>query len=300
MIGWIYVEIRQLRYFQMVAHTGKIGAAARQLGITQPALTAALKKLEDDVGATLLVRDHRGAHLTASGRELAQVATETLRVLEEAKQRIVDVEREPAGKVVIGAPAALAGYLLPSFIASFTAAHPRVTLVIAAQPSKQVEAGVLDRNVDIGLATHPLSHPDLVLVELFRDQVELMVRRDEAATGWTEASERLARGPIVYTPHVPQAREILDLLAARGLVPGRRVEVTDLGVVKELALAGTGVAILPRRVAAHRTDGALVPLHDGLPAIPDMIRLCYRVDLHRRRAANLVKTALVDHGRAVA
>ena len=85
----------------MVAHTGGIGAAARQLGITQPALTAALRKLEADVGATLFVRDHRGAHLTASGRELAVVATETLRALEDAKQRIVDVEREPAGKVVI-------------------------------------------------------------------------------------------------------------------------------------------------------------------------------------------------------
>jgi DNA-binding transcriptional LysR family regulator len=284
----------------MVAHTGRIGAAARQLGITQPALTAALRKLEADVGATLLVRDHRGAHLTASGRELATVATETLRALEEAKQRIVDVEKEPAGKVVIAAPAALAQYALPAFVAQFTAAHPRIALVLAALPSKQVEAGVIARDHDIGLATHPLSHPDLVLVELFRDHVELVVRRGEVAASWAAASERLARGPLIYAPHVPQSREILELLAARGLVPGRRVEVTDLGVVKELALAGVGIAILPRRVAAHRTDGALVALHDGLPGIPDMIRLCYRVDLHRRRAANLVKTALVEHGRSLA
>lgn len=294
------MEIRQLRYFQMVAHTGKIGAAARQLGITQPALTAALRKLEHDVGATLLVRDHRGAHLTASGRELATVATETLRALEDAKQRIVDVEKEPAGKVVIAAPAALAQYALPAFVAQFTTAHPRIALVLAALPSKQVEAGVIARDHDLGLATHPLSHPDLVLVELFRDHVELVVRRDDVAPSWAAASERLARGPIVYAPHVPQSREILDLLAARGLVPARRVEATDLGVVKELALAGVGIAILPRRVAAHRTDGALAALHDGLPGIPDMIRLCYRVDLHRRRAANLVKTALVDHGRSLA
>jgi DNA-binding transcriptional LysR family regulator len=294
------VEIRQLRYFQMVAHTGRIGAAARQLGITQPALTAALRKLEADVGATLFVRDHRGAHLTASGRELAVVATETLRALEDAKQRIVDVEREPAGKVVIAAPAALALYALPAFVARFTAAHPRIALVLAAQPSKQVEANVIARDADLGLATHPLSHPDLVLVELFRDHVELVVRADDVAPSWAAASDRLAKGPIIFAPHVPQSREILDLLAARGLVPARRVEATDLGVVKELALAGVGIAILPRRVAAHRTLGALAALHDGLPGIPDMIRLCYRVDLHRRRAANLVKTALVDHGRTLA
>jgi DNA-binding transcriptional LysR family regulator len=284
----------------MVAHTGRIGAAARQLGITQPALTAALKKLEDEVGATLLVRDHRGAHLTASGRELAAVATETLRALEDAKQRIVDVEKEPAGKVVIAAPAALASYLLPELVATFGAAHPRIALVIAAQPSKQCETSVIERHADLGLTTHPPAHPDLVLVELFRDHVELVVRAADVATSWAQASERLVKGPVIYAPHVPQAREILDLLAARGLVPGRRVEATDLGVVKELALAGAGIAILPRRVAAHRSAGALAALHDGLPGIPDLIRLCYRVDLHRRRAANLVKTALVDHGRTLA
>ena len=284
----------------MVVHTGRIGAAARQLGITQPALTAALKKLEDDVGATLLVRDHRGAHLTASGRELAQVATETLRLLEAARQRIVDVEREPAGRVVIGSPPALAAYVLPEFVARMAATHPRIQLAIAAVPSRAVEAGVLDRAHDVGLATHPLSHPDLVLVDLFRDRVELVVRDTDGAPSWSAASDRLARGPLIYAPHVPQSREILDLLAARGLVAERKVEVGDIGLVKELALAGVGVAILPRRVAEHRTPGALRPLHDGLPVIPDMIRLIYRADLHRRRAANLVKTALVEHGRALA
>ena len=294
------MDLRQLRYFQMVAHTGRIGEAARQLGITQPALTAALRKLEDDVGATLLVRDHRGAHLTASGRELAGVATEMLHTIEAARQRIVDVEREPAGKVVIASPPALAGYLLPDFVARTSAAHPRIDLALVALASRQVEAGVIAREHDIGLCTHRLTHPDLVVLDLFRDHVELVVRADAAATSWAEASARLARGPLIYAPHVPQSREVIDLLAARGLVPERRVEAGDLGVVKELALAGVGVAILPRRVAAHRTAGALRALHDGLPGIPDMIRLIYRVDLHRRRAANLVKTALVEHGRALA
>jgi DNA-binding transcriptional LysR family regulator len=294
------VEIRQLRYFQMVAHTGGIGSAARQLGITQPALTAALRKLEADVGATLLLRDHRGAHLTASGRELVAVATETLRALDEAKQRIVDVEREPAGRISIAAPAALAQYLLPEFIAKFTAANPRIELAIATSSSSQVEAGVIDRGHDLGLVTHPPTHPDLVAVDLFRDHVELVVRTDEVAASWAAASDRIARGPLVLAPHVPQAREIVELLERRGIVPARRVEVGDLGVVKELALAGAGVVILPRRVANHRTDGALRALHDGLPGVPDVIRLIYRVDLHRRRTANLVRTSLVEHGRAIA
>lgn len=284
----------------MVAHAGGIGAAARQLGITQPALTAALRKLEADIGATLFVRDHRGAHLTASGRELLGIATETLRTLEEARRRIVDVEREPAGRVTIAAPGALAQYLLPELIARLVAAHPRVTLAVAAAPSREVEAGVIARDHDLGLVTHPPAHPDLVAVDLFRDHVELVVRAGEAAATWAAASERIARGPLVLAPYVPQAREIVELLERRGLAPERRLEVGDLGVVKELALSGAGVAILPRRVAAHRTGGALVALHDGMPGVPDVIRLVSRVDLHRRRAATLVRAALVEHGRAIA
>jgi DNA-binding transcriptional LysR family regulator len=294
------VDLKQLRYFQAVTHLGRIGAAARQLGITQPALTAALHKLEADMGATLFVRDHRGAHLTASGRELAAVVDQMLRAIDDARQRIVDIERAPAGRVIVGCPPVLGAYVLPPFVAHLVATHPGIDLVIATAPSRAIEDQAVARDVDIGLVTHPVAHPDLVLVDLFRDQVELVVRADEPETAtWSDAAARLARGPLIYAPHVPQSRELLDLLDARGLVPKRHVECRDVGLVKEMALAGVGVAILPRRVAAHRADGALRPLHDGLPVIPDRIHLVYRVDLHRRRAANLVKNALVDHARTL-
>jgi DNA-binding transcriptional LysR family regulator len=294
------MEIRQLRYFQMVAHTGGIGSAARQLGITQPALTAALRKLEASVGATLLVRDHRGAHLTASGRELLAVASDTLRTLAEARQRIVDVEREPAGRIQLASPGALAQYLLPELIAKLTSTYARLELVLATAPSTAVEEGVIARDHDLGLVTHPPSHPDLVAVDLFRDRVELVVRAEVAAATWAEATETLARLPLYFTPHVPQAREIVEMLERRAMATGRRVHVGDIGVVKELVLVGAGVAILPRRVAEHRTNGALRVLHDGLPSVPDVIRLINRVDLHKRRAANLVRTSLLEHGRALA
>jgi DNA-binding transcriptional LysR family regulator len=104
---------------------------------------------------------------------------------------------------------------------------------------------------------------------------------------------------MIYADRVGQCHEILEKLSQMGLTPERRLVVGDLEIVKSLALAGIGVALLPRRVAAYGHEGRLVRLHHSLPFIPDTISLIYRADSHRTRAAMLVKDALVQYGRAL-
>ncbi|HWM88317.1 MAG TPA: LysR family transcriptional regulator substrate-binding protein, partial [Kofleriaceae bacterium] len=200
-----------------------------------------------------------------------------------------------------GCPHVLGSYFLPGFVGDFMTAYPRIDLVLWTGSSRQVEAAVIAREAQLGLVTHPLAHPDLVLVDLFADQVALFAVLDGAEPlTWSAAVKQLRARPLLYVPHVPQALEIVNQLDARGLAPGRRLECGDVQLVKELALAGTGIAILPRRVAAHGQPGRLQALHPRLPSVADTIRLVYRGDAQRTRAATLVKDALVAHGRAVA
>lgn len=293
------MDLRQLRYFQAVAHAGRISEAARQLGLSQPALSIALRKLEQEMGVVLLERDHRGVHLTASGRELLDAVGQATLLLERGRERIAGLEREPIGRFAIGCPQVLGAYFLPGFARRFLEAHPKIDLTIWCGPSRQVEARVLAREVHFGVVTHPASHPDLVLVELFRDEVALMARERPAAS-LAQAVAALKRRPLLYVPHVPQALEIVDHLAARGMLPERRLEIGDVQLVLELALAGVGAGILPRRVAAHGGGGRLAPLHPRFPTVADTIRLIYRADMHRTVAAGLVKDALAAHGRSLA
>ncbi len=296
------MDLRQLRYFQAVAAAGRIGEAARKLGVSQPALSIAIGKLEREVGAELLVRDHRGAHLTPAGRELLDAVEQAIDVLEQGRQRIAGLEIEPVGRVAVGCPHVLGSYFMPGFVGAFLRDHPRIDLVLWTGASREVEAAVVAREVQFGLVTHPLSHPDLVLVELFRDQVALFAdvgRAPARPLTWAAAVELLRGRPLLYVPHVPQAVEIVTQLDARGLAPARRLEVGDVQLVKELALAGTGVGILPRRVAVHGQAGRLESLHPRLPSVADTIRLVYRADAQRTRAATMVKDALVAHGRAI-
>ncbi|HEY8145882.1 MAG TPA: LysR family transcriptional regulator [Kofleriaceae bacterium] len=293
------MDLRQLRYFQAVAHAGRISEAARQLGLSQPALSIALRKLEEEVGVVLFDRDHRGVHLTASGRELLDAVGQATLLIERGRERIAGLEHEPIGRFVLGCPQVLGAYFLPGFASAFLEAHPKIDLVVWCGPSRQVEARVLGREVHFGVVTHPVTHPDLVLLELFRDEVALMAS-DPPASGFSQAVAGLRKKPLLYVPHVPQAMEIVDLMAARGLLPERRMEIGDVQMVLELALAGVGAGILPRRVAAHAGPGRLQPVHPRFPTVADTIRLIYRSDMHRTRAATLLKDALAAHGRSMA
>jgi DNA-binding transcriptional LysR family regulator len=289
------VELRQLRYLQEVARTGSITEAASRLGVTQPALTVALRKLERSVRSTLLSRDRRGARLTSTGHELLRSADEALSLLEEARERIAGLETGEVGRFTIGCPESLGAYFLPRFIARFHHDAPGIDLSLWNGPSRRVEAAVLAREVDFGLTTHALAHPDLVRVALFNDAFDLMVRTQGAPHGFANAVARLRAGPLVYVGHVPQSTEIIDRLAQKGMVPARRLACGDLELVKSIALAGVGVALLPRRVADYGHHGRLQRLHPRLPYVPDTIHLIYRGDLHRTRAALRLKDALTAH-----
>ncbi len=296
------VDLRQLRYFQAVAAAGRVWEAARRLGISQPALSIALGKLERSVGVELFIRDNRGVQLTPAGRELLASVDQAMELLEQGRQRIAGLENEPVGRFAIGCPHVLGSYLLPGFVSELMAAHPRLDLVLWTGSSREVEAAVLAREVQLGLVTHPVSHPDLVLVDLFDDRVALVADLGQAAErplSWSVALRILRAGPLLFVPRVPQALEIVTQLDARGFAPARRIEVGDMQLVKELALAGTGVAILPHRVALHGHAGRLAELHPRLPSVADTIRLVYRAAAQRTLAATLVKDALVAHGRAI-
>lgn len=295
------MDLRQLRYFQAVAAAGRITSAARELGITQPALSIALGKLESELGVVLFDRDHRGVHLTESGRTLLEVVTQAMTIIEEGRQQLSGLENEPVGRFVLGCPSALGCYLLPALLPGLLDSFPRLELVIRAATSRELEAAVVAREVHFGLCTHSPQASDLVMLDLFRDEVCVIappLPGSRAPRGWGEATSLLRRSTLVYSSAMPQAAEILDELAARGLAPARRLDCGDVHMVAEAALAGLGVAILPRRVAAHRHGSRLAPLHPRLPTVTDTIRLLYRSDTHRTRAASLLTDALVTKARA--
>jgi molybdate transport repressor ModE-like protein len=288
------VDLAHLRYFREVARLGSMTAAARSLGLSQPTLSVAVRQLETELRATLLQRHRGGVTLTAAGAELLRHADELFALLDRATAAIAGLERELVGNYLLGCHESLGASFLPRLLPGLLRDAPGIVLSLRNAASADVLAAVVEREVHLGLVVNPHPHPDLVLVRLFRDAVDLFVRADPDQHDDLEAAlARVRAGPLIFAGRVQQCGELLDQLAERGAVPQRLLSCGDFELVKSLALAGVGVAILPRRIAAYNAEGRLRRLHPELPAIPDDIVMIYRADLPKTRAVTFLREAIV-------
>lgn len=292
------MELQALRQLRAVAEHGTISKAARALQISQPTLTLSIKRLEARLETTLLLRDNRGVKLTGSGRILIDAAVAAMELLERAETEIRALEEEDVGRFTLGCHESLGAYFLPTLMRQMLSHHPGIEVDLKNGSSAWVKQAVLERDIDFGLAVNPEPHDDLVMVRLFRDEVTLFVATTEgAARSLAEARRRTRRGPMIYAGRISQCRDLVARCVSDGFMPDRRLECGDWELVKSLAAAELGVALLPRRVALNGDEGRLVALHEALPSFPDTIFLLYRSDMHRTRAALTLKDALVAHGR---
>jgi len=324
-----HMDLRDLRYFAAIAESGSMTAAAKALHVSQPTLTVAMQNLEEQLKTQLFVRERSGVRLTTTGEELLKHASEVFLLLERAEQRVKGLESEEVGTFVIGSNESLGAYFLPGFMARFLREHPNIELLLSNESSALVRDSVIERRTHFGIVVNPHPHPDLVIVEMFHDAMDVMVAEDAPPpsrpmsalmegysvdlskttegerASWVDsvdpaflaAKHRLIAGPLIYAGRVKQCQELCDQLAGAGLLSMRKLVCGDLELVKSLALAGIGPALIPRRVAAYGHDGNLVRLHPSLPFIPDTICLLYRADMHRTKAAMKVKDELVAYGK---
>lgn len=295
------MELKQLEYFLAVCEHGSISAAARALDARQPTLSASVKNLEESLDATLFHRDARGVRLTPSGERLAAGARQVMELLEQTRDEVVGVERDDVGNFTVAYADAIGAYFLPAFMRDFLQQAPQVEISLRSGPkSVDVRRLVVDRDVDFGIGVNLEPHPDLVMVPLYRDGIEVYV---SAATpppkNLVEASLHIKRGPLVLCRRSSNVDDLLARFAADQVLPNRVIDCGDLQLVRSLAKEGLGTALLPRRVARHGDEADLRVLFPRLPGMPELIHLIYRGDRHRTRAAMRLKDALLSYGRAL-
>jgi DNA-binding transcriptional LysR family regulator len=288
-----------LLYFVEVAERGSFSAAARALRISQPSLSVAVRKLEDEVGAQLLHRDARGVSPTAAGELLLARAREATQALRAARAEIDALGDEPRGAFVLGVHESLGTYLLPGFMARFLERHPHVELSLLNDNSREVERAVLERRADVGLVVNPGNHPDTVVIELFSDIVTF-VGATRVTKRYRNAKDALARLPIFQVPAIRQTGALLARLDEEGIAAPRRVDCSSMELVKSLVLDGAGIGILPYRVATHGVaKGRLATLGRSLPVYEDRITMVRRADAPITRGMRALLDALTEHGRAM-
>jgi LysR family transcriptional regulator, benzoate and cis,cis-muconate-responsive activator of ben and cat genes len=247
------MEFRQLRSFIAVARTLNFSRAARELHLSQPALSAQIKTLEDDLGILLLERNKRTVRLTRAGESFLADAEVLIDDAAEAKRRAGRFASGEAGHLRIAFVASATLELVPTIALAFRREYPHVTLELKNLPTvAQVEA-LEAHTLDVGFVRLPLTAPKLSVTRLHSEPLAIVVSK----------SHRLAREKDLTVAHLagepfvaygqrwaPEFYQTWTGICRRaGFTPVVVQETAEMDTALALVAAGMGVAILPEGVA---------------------------------------------------
>lgn len=287
------MDLSSLTTLLEVVDQGSFTGAARALGISQPAVSLAIKRLEEHLDTSLVVRSRKQITATRPGETLVRGTRLALEALRTALAEIADEKVQPTGRVVLGCHESLAAYALPRFMARFLRKNPKLELILWNGDSLEVEREIVAGRVDLGLVVNPSQHPDTIITPLFSDSVELFHCLPQRLSRSPE--QLLTSMPLIYVPQLVQSQAILRELQTRDLPLFRRLPCSSLELVKSLMIDQVGVGILPRRVAEHNTRQTPRSLSPPMPMYRDEVALVRRYDLPKSAAIRLVVEELSTH-----
>ena len=242
------IHTRQLRYFLAVAETGSYRQAARQLYVSQPSLSRAIKQLESSLGARLFERSTRGTALTAAGFSIAEPARRLVESLDRAYAQISPGLNSKTAWRVAHTPESLER-ALGCVVGAITESWPTQDFVCHEMPQAEVADAVLTGSCDLGLGIGPPPWPELCQEIVGREPLAALVEHDGRLATGPLSAERL-RGRTIVLPPPSQAESVSSLvqheLAALGL-DGQAVMGELPGLWRErLARPGIAFAIVER------------------------------------------------------
>lgn len=188
------MELTTLRQYVAIAKAGHMTRAAQSLGVTQPALSAMIKKLEAETGAELLHRTGRGVDLTEAGRLFLEHAQDAIRRADAGVQAVREMMGLERGSIRVGGGATAVTYLLPRVVRDVRSEHPGLRFYVREAGSSAVAAAVLNGELDLGIVTLPMRESEsaeLVVTPLVEDELRLIVPPDSPEPG--KGGPRLAR-----------------------------------------------------------------------------------------------------------
>jgi LysR family transcriptional regulator, carnitine catabolism transcriptional activator len=239
---------QQLTAFVRLARSGSFGKAARQQGISQPALSRTIQALETAVGRRLFDRTTRSVELTPTGQELLPIAERLVAEFAGAFEEFGRFLEGGRGRVVVAALPSVAAAVLPAAIARFRESRPEVEFLIRDSLSEGVVATVLQGGADLGVTVRPPPAEHVSYRQLVADRFGLVCKPEDplaerASLPWSVFATR----PFVAMAPASSVRVITDAAFLQsGLAVKPLYECAFLGTTGSLVAAGLGITALPR------------------------------------------------------
>lgn len=255
------ISLRQLRYFDALAHHGHFGRAAESCSVSQPALSVQIKELEETLGSALFERMPRQVRLTTMGREFLERARDILRSVDELGELARATKSQMVGQLRIGVIPTIAPYLLPAIVGKLTREFTGIDIQVREAMTPDLLKELADGRIDTAILALPVSEPTLTETVLFKENFVLVRPVSESQKPVPDKSMlREMRLLLLEEGHCfrDQALSFCDMQSSYSR---ETLEATSLATLVQMVGAGLGVTLIPEMAVAVETRSAPVSLN---------------------------------------
>jgi DNA-binding transcriptional LysR family regulator len=281
------MDFDQIETFLEVARLLSFSRAAEKRFRTQPAISAQIRALEDEIGAKLLDRSGGKVSLTLAGKAFQKYAEEAVGARRSIIAQIAEMERVPRGEIVVAANEATCLHILPEVFAEFKKQYPGVAVSIDRLERPRIIESVIDNSVDFGVVSLPVDDSRLTVVPIHRDELAVIVAPQHPLAKH-KAVKVAEVGPCpLVVPPIGRTRDAIEnTFHERHLKPNISMELDSNELIKRFVAAGVGVGFMARSFVRDEVRaGTLVALPMADAHIRRDLGLVFRKDKALSRGA---------------
>jgi len=241
------MDLSELQVFLTVAREGSFSRAAERLYRTQPAVSLAIRKLEDSLGQPLFVRGARPVRMTDAGTLLRDYAERLLNLRDEVKKGLLELQGLKRGELSLGVNESSIHALLPA-LAKYREVHPGVQVRLHRMFSRDIPHEVVNYRLDLGAVSFVPRETQLQATEILKDELTLVVPPKHVLAKRKEVDvEELGKENfIAHIVESPFRRKVIELFARHRTPLNMPIEMPTIESIKRFVQMGMGVAIVPR------------------------------------------------------
>ncbi len=262
-------NLSQYKIFYEVAKAGNISKAAKELYISQPAISKAISKLEDSLNVTLFTRSSRGVHMTPEGEILFRHAETAFQALNSGEEELKRIREFNIGHLRIGVSNTLCKYILLPYLKKFIEQYPHIKITIEGQATARTISMLEQHTLDIGLVAEPAGLSGLSFIPVMDIQDVFVSTRHYLNNLYLREgkdSDLFQCGNIMLLDQNNMTRHHVDeYMEEHRIIPKQILEVTTMDLLIEFAKISLGVACVIRELVQKELEsGRLIQI--PLPA----------------------------------
>lgn len=274
------MDIRQLEYLIEVARLRSFTRAADHLYITQPAISKAIKAMEEEFGVQLFDRQGKRVVLTDAGQIIVGQAQQIVTSFQSLMSELDDLRNLKKGHIRIGLPPMVGANFFPKVIGQFHKKYPDITIQLYEDGAKKVEHDVASGTLDVGVVVLPTTQEGLCIFPFVEERLNLVVPLSHtlAYRRKVELAELASEGFVLFREDFTLHDRVIGECAKAGFQPHVIYESSQWDLISEMVAVGLGIALLPETICREIDNKRvrIIPLVN--PVIPWKLGIVWRED----------------------